>query len=75
MVVAVDEAGKEDMAAKVQHDIRALRQLGGRADLLDHTVAGKEARILELAPPTVHRHQHVGILCKQRSHLVSNKSL
>ena len=74
VMVAVDQAGKQDVAREVEHDVGALRQLGGRPDLLDHAVAGEQPGVRQFAPLPVHRHEHVGILRQQRRHRVPRKS-
>ena len=70
VVVAVDQAGQHDVALEVEHAIGGLRQTGGRADLLDHAVAGEQPGIRQLAALPVHRHEHVGILREQGRHVV-----
>ena len=45
MVVRVDEARQDDLAAEVDHRIGGCRQLLGRSDLLDDAVLGIEAGV------------------------------
>ena len=74
MVVAVDEARKQDLPGRSRTEVRARRQLGGRSDLLDHAVTCEQAGIPQFAPLVVHRHDHVGILREQCAHLISRTS-
>ena len=62
MVVAVDQAGQQNMAAEVEHSIGGGRQIGGWPQLLDDAVAGKKPRIPQLSALPVHGDNDVGIL-------------
>lgn len=73
MVVTVDQAREENMASKIEDKVSRRRQLGCRTDLLNHTVACEEPGVLQFAPMSVHRHEHVGVFCEQRSHLIPRK--
>jgi hypothetical protein len=72
VMMAVDQAGQQNMAGEVEHDIRRAGQGRGRTDLLDHAVAGKQTGVAQFAPLTVHRHDDGGILREQGSHLVKS---
>jgi hypothetical protein len=74
MMVTVDEAGKQDMPPQIEHEVGALREFGGRTNILDHAVACEQAGIPQFAPLPVHRHDHVGILREQCAHLISRTS-
>jgi len=65
MVVGVDEARQDDLAAEVDHRVRRRRQLGRRPDLLDEAVLGVEPGVAQLAPLPVHRDEDVGIFGQQ----------
>ena len=68
VVVGIHEAGQDDLPGQVQHLVGRRRKLVRRADLLDDSIPGEEAGVLQLAPRFVHRHQHVGVLGQERGH-------
>ena len=68
MMVAVDQAGEEDVAAEVEDDIRGRGQFRGRPDLFDDAVAGKQPRPLQFTALSVHRDDDVGVPGKQCRH-------
>jgi hypothetical protein len=64
MMVAVDQAGKQDVTAEVEDDVGGPRQFGGRTDALDEPVSCEQARIAKFASLAIHRYEDVGILCE-----------
>ena len=68
MMMAVDQAGQQNVAGEVEHDIGRVGQARGRADLLDHAVAGEQPGVAQLAPLAVHGHEHVGVPGEQSPH-------
>ena len=62
MMVAVDQARQQNMARQIEDAVRRCGQACSRTDLLDDAVAGEQAGVAQLAPLTVHGHEHVGIL-------------
>jgi hypothetical protein len=68
VMMAVDQAGQQNMAGEVEHDIRRAGQGRGRTDLLDHAVASEQPGVTQLAPLAVHGHEHVGIPGEQCPH-------
>ena len=68
VVVGVHEAGQQDLARHVQHDVGILRKLPGRANLLYDPVPDEQPSTRELAALVVHRDQHIGVPRQKRLH-------
>jgi hypothetical protein len=67
-MVGIHEPREHDLPREVQDQIRVLRELVRRADLLDHPVAGEQAGIRQLATSVVHRHQDRSVLGQECRH-------
>ena len=61
VVVGVHEAGQQDLARHVQHDVGVPRKLRGGADLLDDPISDEQTGIVEFAAPVVHCDQDFGV--------------
>jgi hypothetical protein len=66
VVVSIHEAGQQDLARHVQHDVGVTRKLLGGADLLDNPISDEQTGIVEFATPIVHRDQDIGVPRQQR---------
>jgi hypothetical protein len=68
VVMGVDEAGHEHLAARIDHLVGRSRQVGAGADRLDHAVAHEHAAARDLAPFLVHRDEQGRVADQQRCH-------
>jgi hypothetical protein len=60
-MVGVHEAGQQDLARHVQHDVSFPRKLLRGTDLLDDPIPDEQTGIGELAAPIVHRDQDIRV--------------
>jgi hypothetical protein len=67
MVMAVDQAGQDDVVLEVDHRVGRARQRGARTDLTDHAIDGVESGIGQFPPRLVHGDDE-RILDQQRPH-------
>jgi hypothetical protein len=70
VVVRVDEARQDDLAAEVEHRVGRRRQLRRRTDLPDDAVDRIEAGALQLAALAIHGDEDIGVLGEQGRHAV-----
>ena len=66
VVVRVDEPRHDDVAARVDHLVGVLRQIGGGADGLDQAAAHEDRRAAQLEAGIVEGRDAVGIAQEQR---------
>jgi hypothetical protein len=62
VMVSIHEAGQQDLARHVQHDVGFLRKLLRGTDLLDDPISDEQSGIGELTALIVHRDQDIGVL-------------
>jgi hypothetical protein len=68
VVVRVHESGQDDLASEIEDMVGGRRKLGRRCDLLDDSVARKQASVGEFAARAVHGHERRGVADEQGWH-------
>ena len=68
VVVDIHKSGQDDLPGQIEHLVGARGKLVRGADLLDDSIPGEEAGVLQFASRFVHRHQHGGVLGEERGH-------
>ena len=64
----IDQPRQDNLPAQIEDRIRGLRQLGGRADLLDDSIDRKNSGIFQFPSRTIHGDEDFGMSTQYASH-------